>query len=90
MNDENDVYSGTVIVLKPYGKNKYVVAYGTESPSTSDESYTVQLLAMGAIEMMIRDPQYLIDVGESVMNDVKKKGKGNIIDINEYLKKKLH
>jgi hypothetical protein len=24
------------------------------------------------------------------MNDVKKNGKGNIIDINEYLKKKLH
>ena len=40
--------------------------------------------------MMIRDLQYLIDVGESVMNDVKKNGKGNIIDINEYLKKKVH
>lgn len=82
-----------VIVIKPYGDNKFACGLHSNYEQDTEEKVMCYTVAMGLCQIALDDPDMVYEIGLSVAEiqkkskEIQENGKDNILNISEWRKK---
>jgi hypothetical protein len=85
--------SSVVIVIKPYGDNRFACGLHSNYEQDTEDKVMCYTVAMGLCQIALDDPDMVYEIGLSVAEiekkkkEVKENGHDNVVDIKDWRKK---